>query len=196
MRFTLTYTGSLKASGRPDHKHDLRKKFHSQLKVLWQQLPLADYKDWYENQDPATPAKVNLNRKVGSFSFVPLVSPDLDLVCELQITMLRPEPPGALITKCGDIDNRLKTLFDSLRVPKNENELPKGLKGSPDEVPFFCLLEDDNLITAVSVRTDRYLVSPDVDSLVHLDIVVETRLTKMLTKRERSRQVSYGFALA
>jgi hypothetical protein len=196
MRFTLTYTGSLKASGRPDHKHDLRKEFHSQLKVLWQQLPLVDYKEWYENQNPATQVKVNLNRKVGSFRFVPLVSPDLDLVCELQITMLRPEPPGALITKCGDIDNRLKTLFDSLRVPKNENELPKGLKASPDEVPFFCLLEDDNLITAVSVRTDRYLVSPSVDSLVHLDIVVETRLTKMLTKMERSRQVSYGFALA
>jgi hypothetical protein len=195
MHFTLSYTGELKAKRDTDNKHAVRRSFHSQLKVLWQQIPLVDFKEWYEG-NPGKQIDVNLNRKVGNFRFVPLISPDLHLVCELKISMLRPEPPGSLITQGGDIDNRIKTLFDSLRVPKNESELPKGIKPSPDEDPFFCLLEDDNLVTGVSVRTDRYLV-PAGSHEVHLDIIVETRLTKMLTrKRSGALDISKGFALA
>jgi hypothetical protein len=195
MHFTLIYTGELKANARPDHKHQLRRAFHSQLKVLWQQPPLVDHKQWYDNSKH--PNKVNLNRVVGAFRFVPLVSPDLNLICELQISMLRPEPPGSLITQGGDIDNRLKTLFDALRIPKNEGELPKDATVALDEDPFFCLLEDDNLITSVSVKTDRLLTSPEEASQVHLDIVVETRPTKMISRKNGSRkwEISGGFAL-
>lgn len=193
MHFTLIYTGDLKANARPDDKHQLRKAFHSQLKVLWQQEPLVEHKKWYDNSDPAE--KINLNRNVGPFRFIPLVSPALHLVCTLQISMLRPEPPGSLITQGGDIDNRLKTLFDALRIPKNEDELPKGATVTHDEDPFFCLLEDDNLITSVGVKTDRLLTFPMNASQVHLDILVETRVTKMLTKKGSKWDISYGFAL-
>jgi len=194
MHFTLIYTGDLKANARPDDKHELRKTFHSQLKVLWQQEPLVEHKQWYDNSNPTT--KINLNRKVGPFKFIPLVSPALHLVCKLTIFMLRPEPPGALITQGGDIDNRLKTLFDALRMPKNEGELPKETTVAADEDPFFCLLEDDNLITEVSVKTDRLLTSSNDASKVHLDILVETRPTKMMTKIGTKWDVSGGFALA
>ena len=194
MHFTLIYTGDLKANARPNDKHNLRKAFHSQLKVLWQQEPLVNLKEYYDNSKPST--KVNLNRKVGLFRFIPLVSPDFDLVCELHIFMLRPEPPGALITQGGDIDNRLKTLFDSLRIPKNEGELPTDVTVDPDEDPFFCLLEDDNLITSVSVKTDRLLTSPNNTSQVHLVIQVETRLTKSITRKGNKWDISIGFALA
>lgn len=195
MRFTLTYTGDLRANARPQQKHDIRKVFHKQMRTLWSQEPLLANKSWHDRSNPRT--KVNLNRPLGAFRFVPLVSKDLYLVCELSIFMLRPEPPGSLITQGGDIDNRLKTLFDALRMPHNESELPKGSAPEADQDPFFCLLEDDNLITAVSVKTDRLLVPTENMNEVHLDIQVETRATSMIAPRNGSGplEVTGGFAL-
>jgi hypothetical protein len=34
-----------------------------------------------------------------------------------------------------------------------------GASATPDEDPFFCLLEDDSLITEVNITTDRLLTS-------------------------------------
>jgi hypothetical protein len=96
---------------------------------------------------------------------------------ELQVVLLRPEPPGRLITQGGDIDNRVKTLFDSLTMPRHPaQDLPAGITPTADEAPFFyCLLEDDNLVTAVDVRTDQ-LLEPGVDpSEIEATIVVKTR---------------------
>jgi hypothetical protein len=61
-----------------------------------------------------------------------------------------------------DVDNRLTTIFDALRMPKGPQELGAGTqqgKVSPasNENPFFVLLEDDRLITHVSVTTDMLL---------------------------------------
>jgi hypothetical protein len=84
----------------------------------------------------------------------------LQLVARLSIVMLRPEPPGSIITAGSDIDNRLKTLFDALRMPKVTSEIPNGGAPQPSEDPFFCLLEDDNLIVKVSLDTDWWL-DPD-----------------------------------
>lgn len=189
MRFTLIYSGDLRANARPDHKHHLRKAFHSQLKTLWQQQPLADSRSWF---DGSVKSSINLNRRIGGFTFVPLVTPDLHLICELEVFMLRPEPPGAIVTQGGDIDNRLKTLFDALRCPHNEGELPKGAVPDPTEEPFFCLLEDDLLISSISVKTDRLLVPSTSTAEVHLDIQVTTQLTRVITG---NRMVG-GFKLA
>lgn len=189
MRFTLTYTGDLRANARPDHKHDLRKSFHLQLQKLWQQEPLLDSREWFDGSNKST--SIDLNRRIGSFRFIPLVSPDLYLVCELNISMLRPEQPGAIVTQGGDIDNRLKTLFDALRCPNDESELPKGINPGGDEDPFFCLLEDDSLITSISVKTDRLLIPSTSTSEVHLDIQVQTHLTKMRI----GNRVAGGFQL-
>lgn len=64
------------------------------------------------------------------------------------------DPPGSLISS-WDMDNWLKTLFDTLRMPTNKDEV----SGPPrdDEKPFFVLLEDDRLITHLSVETDTLL---------------------------------------
>jgi hypothetical protein len=78
-------------------------------------------------------------------------------VASLEITMLRPEAPGHVITQGGDIDNRLKTLLDSLQVPKLD-QLTSSDTPNSDETPFYCLVEDDNLITSLSVTTDRLLI--------------------------------------
>lgn len=111
------------------------------------------------------------------------ISPQLKTVAELDIIMLRPSPPGTIIGHGGDIDNRLKTLFDSLRLP-TADEIPPDkvedlISASP---PFFCLLKDDALITSVAVRTERLL---DVDPVENPDeVVVIIRATPICTNTD------------
>ena len=177
MRLVLHYRGELRANGAPAHKHDLRRMFHRQLKRLWSQKPLSERPEWLK---PKYPEGVNysLLHQFEGFTFVPLVSDEMNAVAELSITILRPEPPGSVITQGGDIDNRLKTLFDALTMPRHSTAIPKGVVPASDEIPFFCLLKDDNLVTAVSVRTEQ-LLEPGIDeSLVDVSIHVRTRVTR------------------
>lgn len=50
------------------------------------------------------------------------------------------------------------------------------MQPKPDEDPFFCLLEDDSLITRLAVETDRLLEPVSSDSEVVATIRVATRL--------------------
>jgi hypothetical protein len=118
-------------------------------------------------------------RSIGGFTFAPLVSAKIHFVAEIEILMLRPEAPGAIITQGGDIDNRIKTLLDSLKVPE-PNALPPGATPLPDQSPFFCLLEDDNLVTKLSVNTDRLLEPVQNASEVVLLIHVNTKALSVL----------------
>jgi hypothetical protein len=177
MEFRLTYEGlllgSAKDDSRADHKHEIRKAFHPQLKRLWELTPFLS-----EMRQPLFngPILVNAPRSVprvehlaanftaGAFHFVPLVTEDLSLLCGLDIMFLRPGRPGVM--ESGDIDNRLKTLLDALRCPKKGNEL--GGHETPDEGenPFYCLLEDDKLVSRLSVNTDT-LLEPTGKSAKH-----------------------------
>jgi hypothetical protein len=77
----------------------------------------------------------------------------------LDILFLRAEGKNYIL-QGGDIDGRLKTLFDALRIPRDANELPARAEPEPDENPLFCLLENDDLISEVRVNTDRLLSLP------------------------------------
>jgi hypothetical protein len=180
MRLTLHYRGPLKANGNPTHKHSIRKGFHNQLRTLWMQQPLSEQRYLLESRQPQKPS---LLRSLGAFVFAPLVAQELNAVAELKVILLRPEPPGHLLTQGGDIDNRLKTLFDALTMPRLMNALPKEeVAPSANESPFFCLLEDDNLVTSVSVRTEQ-LLEPDVDkTMVDATIFIRTRTTRSTFK--------------
>jgi hypothetical protein len=114
------------------------------------------------------------------FAFVPLATKAFDLVCELDILFLRAEPPGTLFTNiAGDLDNRLKTLLDALCVPKPE-QLPSAWEPSETQKPFLCLLEDDKLVTAIRVESERLLDEPEESSRVEL-IVRVTMKTRRVT---------------
>jgi hypothetical protein len=89
--------------------------------------------------------------------FAPLVTQRLNLYVELSVLLFRQQPRGALITDGGDIDNRLKTLLDGLRVPHGSMEGRTELPADPDPKPFFCLLEDDSLVSKVSVESEQLL---------------------------------------
>jgi hypothetical protein len=56
-----------------------------------------------------------------------------------------------------DIDNKLKTICDALRVP-GKGELSGGSElENEGEEPFFCLLADDAYIYQIAVDTDYLL---------------------------------------
>lgn len=186
MRFTLVYDGLLPAQnsgdGRVRAKHDIRCQLHNQLQQLWDSRePLrANLNAWRARRASGhieTEAIHALTPYVcGPFEFTPLVRSNLSLLCELDILFLRAEPPGSVFTanEAGDLDNRLKVLFDALRVPKDAAELPPGATPTADHNPFLCLLEDDKLITAVRLESERLLdVAPNKS---HVRIVVRVKV--------------------
>ena len=175
MEFTLYYRGPLKSNRGAKEKHELRAHFHKQLKNLWDQKPLNSLKDKMLNKT-ADDQSLNVIKKIKDFEFAPLVAEKAGLIAELSIILLRPEPPGSIIQSSGDIDNRLKTLLDALKVPASPGELPTDAVPQDDQTPFFCLLEDDALITKISVSTDR-LLEPVVDQS---EVVVQIHV---LTKK-------------
>ena len=178
MQFTLYYRGKLKSNAGPADKHLLRQHFHRQLKDLWTQPPLSDFVRFLHPErrnDLGIPLEISILRNLHGFEFAPLVCEKISLVAELEVHMLWPQAPGAIVSAGGDIDNRLKTLFDSLKMPSEATALPKGAVPELDERPFYCLLEDDRLITRISVETDR-LLEPHLDpSEVALFVRVRTR---------------------
>jgi hypothetical protein len=175
MQFRLTYEGPLLAtqkdpvSGQVDrragHKHTIRQIFHPQMKRLWEITPFlrkgtgSGPKSILLESSPPNVVYDQTTLAARHFlygwNFVPLVTRDLNLICGLDILFLRPDPPGSVV-QSGDIDNRMKTLFDALSVP-SANENYGHISAIPDEKPFFCLLEDDRLITKIAVETDQLL---------------------------------------
>jgi len=101
--------------------------------------------------------------KKHGFSFAPLVSSKISFAAALDILLLRPEAPGNILSQSGDIDNRLKTLLDSLKMPHEANALPPNCVPVAGQDPFFVLLQDDSLLTGLTVRTDR-LLDPVTDA--------------------------------
>jgi len=152
------------------------------MRELWNQQPLKGLaEDCIIPNHPryADGGDFDFFKRVGDFLFLPLISQKTLLMAELEVLFLRPQEPGSLVGHGGDIDNRIATVFDALRVPSAQ-ELPKGDKPQPDEVPFYCTLEDDGLITAISVVTDRLLPYKDPAEVL-LVIRVRTKVRQLAT---------------
>lgn len=166
MDFVLRYRGPLHANGDTRERHEIRQIIHRQLFELCAQEPLL-----HAAQEPNLPQGVLRSGQVEvprplknmfyfvplyGFEFVPIINRPHELARSIDILMLRREKPGGIISHGGDLDNRLKTLFDALRMPHNESEL--GRVARPENNPrMYCLLEDDSLITRFAVNTHQLL---------------------------------------
>jgi hypothetical protein len=188
LEFSLVYEGPLYAHResklRAAHKHSIRKQFHPQLRKLWS----TKLSHWVSgNQTSALkrvwsaggPLVEQLadHFQVCGYRFVPLVTERLMLACKFDILFLRREIGKGKIIQGGDIDNRLKSLFDAMKVPKECKDIG-GENPSTDENPFYCLLEDDSLITDIKVRADTLLTpaeSVDDEHIAKLIIGVTLR---------------------
>lgn len=172
MEFRLVYQGPLASKPRPLEKHAIRKALHPQLKELWSHPPLSEHLYWLSPKvSHSFPSVIST---VGEFTFASLVHSELSLLAELEVVILKPNNPGAVIQQGGDLDNQLKTLFDALRQPHVTAELPPDATPDQDENPFFCLLEDDQLVTRVDLSAYRWLGAPN-DSHVHVDMLIRTK---------------------
>jgi len=164
MNFVLRYRGPLASNGGRDDKHRIRLALHPQLREMCKTskpFELALTSGLPEVVMDGRKAKVRANCfffwvRVGECRVMPLINRPRRCECSVDVAILRREEPGAIIGSGGDLDNRLKTLFDALRIPQQPSELPDNC-GTDD---LFCLLEDDSLITRVSVSADRLLEPP------------------------------------
>jgi hypothetical protein len=177
MRFVLTYSGALPSNGSPQQKHRIRTALQPQLKEQWAIDPALNVIARSADNGVTKLDQIGTKFARGGFRFVPLVMREFNLVCNLEIVFLRREEPGAVLQTGGDIDNRLKTLFDSLSIPQ-ENQL-QGATPQLGEDPFYCLLEDDSLVAGVEIRTERLLDSPANATDVRLVISATVRPTKV-----------------
>ena len=176
MEFYLKYDGPLKSNAGPKDKHNIREYLYPQMKKLWDIKPLKSCKDVFLTSG----SKLSVLKEVDGVVFAPRVSRVLKFICQLDITILWPEEAGVISEHGGDIDNRLKTLFDALQCP-DINQVKPIKQSFVDKQPFFCLLENDKLITSVNIRTHILLRSEnetDVSVLIH----VVVKATELLWK--------------
>ena len=204
MEFRLIYKGRLSSNGDAPEKHLIRKTFHPQLAELWRSHPQLS-KQLTQNihvfttppntvsppgpgvQQYAVTNNPSMGKpwiewladyyKRGDYRFAPLIRKG-EVICSLDILFLRRDSPGHLIKNTGgDIDNRIKTLFDAFRIPE-AGELGIYKTPAAGENPFYCLLQDDSDIAEVRVTTDRLLLPQETlehRDDVHLVIHVKTR---------------------
>ena len=192
MEFDLKYRGLLPAATsnnkRVPEKHTIRQSVREQLEILWaKDSRFAKIDPSKLQRGTKEGGRFNVQRPIGDvpaawlyhhpvrdIQFVPLITHVREARCRLAVRLFRRQPPGEIIARGGDLDNRLKTLFDALRMPHNADELPEGVPLGPS--PFLCLLDDDALITKVSIETFGLLTPPrpgeDAD-YVELDVGVE-----------------------
>lgn len=197
MRFRLTFEGPLKSNQSKriaKHKHEVRRYFHPQLKNFWNShvllsryrltVPYHKISDrpfqgafgfgLSENDGQSLEEVISENKDFSrhKYRFVPLVCEKFCLQCSLGVLFLREGPPGTLTN--GDLDNRLKTLLDALRMPTC-NELQNVEGPGEEENPFFCLLEDDKFITSLSVESDS-LLSSEIDQRNYAKVIIEVNI--------------------
>ncbi len=178
MEFRLIYQGPLPSASsttpRPKEQHAIRKTFHCQLVEFWRGHPhLKQFMEPNWLRPESVVNRVAKNHICGPHKFLPLSRIKPDSFCSLNITFLRRDFPGNLVSHGGDLDNRLKVLLDALRVPQSTKGLPETVEEGFD--PIFVLLEDDSQITQLSVTTDR-LLAPLGDGQREHDVILIIRV--------------------
>jgi len=181
MKFALTFDGRLPSNGDRQDKWDIRKLLVPQLEELWgtnhvlqetlrnRLVPTTGgylIATLHHSLDAhAKPLQLPKGDpgidtcaviQVGPRAFLPLVRNTLGLTCTLDILFLRKEEPGNIVNR-GDLDNRLKTLFDALSIPDAQQIVPDTTIADP----IYCLMENDRLITGVNIETRQLLNRPN-----------------------------------
>jgi len=151
MKFKLLYFGELLTNPKQRSKHisDIRNQFHPQLKKL---VNFSPWNNLTKYMMPNPIKNPHITKHIGGIDFNPIITPNLKLLAELDILILHPEIAGAARS---DIDNRVKTLLDGLRCPQNEHEI--GENTPINAGPIYTLLDDDHLVTKLSVNTSHLL---------------------------------------
>jgi hypothetical protein len=205
MEISLSYRGPLPGGG--DHvkayKTRIRQELHYQLAGLCERnehfrqasdepLPEAKMRgNRVELIDPPAQPVQGMGTVWGhdffrvplsGVDFIPLLTRKNYRVAELALLLWRRSEPGNILQPDGDIDNRLKTLFDALRMPHSVDEIDSGSLFK--EGRCYCLLEDDSLITKLTVSTHKTyrpppseLTDTEASIYVELNMIVTVKAT-------------------
>ena len=158
----MNSTGNKSASGKVNH---IRRYFHSQLVNLWKSVPILKEAEkrparWVSNAQGLTPVDIEIGTSIYS---PPKFSKMLRSACQPGTrSYMQPGYIGSAkghqrtVVTSGDIDGRIKTLIDGLRIPLSGEDV-KDI----GENPPYCLMSSDDLITEVRVTGD-FLFSPPV----------------------------------
>ena len=165
MEFTLYIHGQINSKDNPSAIHKIRRELHYQLNQLWKLDPwkkngknLWQKNPWEDIELDKWKIKNELFQKRHGKNFICLATSNLDMYVELSFNFFVPKN-----TSFRDIDNKLKTLCDALKLPdkrKRKKDSPKYIKSwvqNKKENPLVCLLEDDDLIYKLSAETDFFL---------------------------------------
>ena len=150
---------------------ELRKAFHPQLKRFWlahQHLNSVKTHCFLKDSQERGHELQLLSEQFADFftvdstHFVPLAIQKLHLVCEIDVLLLV-SPNSAHLLARSDIDNRMKTLLDGLRMPQQKSELLNDLSAGSVQDPYYVLVEDDSQVSKLSVEYDTYLAAEQAD---------------------------------
>ncbi len=173
MEFCLHYQGKLRSNDKAAGKHLIRQQLNQQIESLCRRRFIDTFKEDFDNSTTQGHKPMYVNHGIQRFYF--LISENLKTVVDLDITLLVPHKSGSLVNNGGDIDNRIKTLLDALRVPRTLDEIPKSQNVENADAEVFCLLEDDKLINRISIRSyEDY--APESKDTVRCLIQVKTKI--------------------
>jgi len=179
MRFPLSYEGSLPSSGNPrdptrppklQEIWAIRNAINPQIKSVIDHHPVFSGGSGNRNklvQEIGSPIVV------AGKKFYALARVAFKLKCDLQIEMHVNHPIATVVTNVGDLDNRLKTLFDALRAPQYPHEIKEYMPNIDD---YCCLLENDVLISALQIETFRNSAAPPDAPIDHVRLNIRVRL--------------------
>lgn len=198
----LRSTGNSKTKSKQPLIRAIREQISKQLSELWQVHPalksakihrLIPEKQGYTWSEahhsnfastPPTPIQstamdavdICSSTNINGFEFLPLIRESIGLVCALDIIFLRKGPKGK-VYQGGDLDNRIKTLLDALRMPLVDEVQEFNDPTNPTALTY-CLLENGDRVTGLNVKTGQLLSRSGADeSEVRLIIDVDARVT-------------------
>jgi hypothetical protein len=120
--FSLKYDGLLLSSSdkhtRVKNKNQIRWYLADQIDALTVKGDFSRIPEEFDRERPIEERVANFK----GYYFYAAISKG-PIACNLAIRIERPGLPGSLFEHDGDLDNRLKTLLDALKVPRNENEV-------------------------------------------------------------------------
>ena len=170
MEFYLSLSCHISTTGHRAQKFILRRFFHEQFKHL------RDFHQEHNLNSAHTFNPANI-KEVGPFCFLPLITCGSGKIVELDVILLSHfEPQNRVGYQTGDVDNKLKSILDGLRMAQNKNEIRSEQVQEGEEI-FYTLLEDDALVSRVNIRHERLLFNleeepnkRDTFTLIHVKI--------------------------
>ena len=198
MRFMLRRDIPTDKKGNVPIKQVLRHQFHGQLKMLWDTtselaglrdrgLPIGRAKSkgiTFDYPGHGSSHYRGALKGHDEYEFIPLVTYRCGWECAIDVRFLiRQDRINTLNPEIGDADKRVRILLDALRIPQDDKEVDWTVESLPS--PLYCLLEDDSIISRMTVETMPLLNEPrdqnidaDMDQLTHVAVTLTPRLSE------------------